>query len=109
MLPSSKIKISNFQYKIIESSFSGGDTSGETCLHKKEILINRHSDLQTTQDTVLHEAVHALCEDIFEALGNSEDVEKREESFVRLFTPRLLQFVRDNPKWLEFLCQKKRC
>lgn len=108
MLPSKTIKIGNFIYKVIQSAFSGGDTSGETCLLRKEILINRHSDFQTMQDTLVHEAIHAMVEDIFESIHSIEDIEKKEESFVRIFTPRLIQFTRDNPKWIKFICQSKK-
>jgi hypothetical protein len=52
----------------------------------------------------MHEALHAICEDLFEAilpLGAEHD--KIEESFVRLATPRIIRFIQENPKWIKYL------
>ena len=85
---------------------------GETTTDNKEILVSMKHNEQVIQDTVSHEMLHGLLEDIFETLF--PDIEehllsKKEEAFVRLFNPRFLQFIQDNPKWIKYLAQKKSC
>ena len=107
MLPDKTIKIGNFTYKIVNSTFSGNTDHGETCTDSKEILINKNQkNLEVIQDTVLHEALHALCEDLFETIEDINGLDKKEEQFIRIFTPRLLRFIKENSQWTKWLCKQ---
>ena len=104
MVPHKIIKIGNFTYKVLASPFSGSENAGETCVHTKEIVVYKDANKETVQDTIMHEALHAICEDLFEAiLPPDSNHEKVEESFVRLATPRILRFLQENPKWTRYL------
>ena len=111
MLPSKKVKIGIFSYKVLTSDYSNLPFHGETTTDNKEICISTAHSEQEVRDTVMHEFLHAIMEDLFESLFPELDetaAGKKEEAFVRLLTPRMLQFIKDNPKWINYL-QKKHC
>lgn len=111
LLPSKKVKIGNSNYKVLTTDYSNIPFHGETFTDNKEICIATKYAPQEVQDTVMHEFLHAIMEDLFESLFPDLDetmASKKEEAFTRLLTPRMLQFIQENPKWIKYL-QKKNC
>lgn len=108
LLPNSSVKCKGFSYSIEPSKFSTVEVMGETCTDTKQIRINSHNNsLETLQDTVLHECLHALLEDIMESIDSIEKVDDKEEQLIRLLTPRLRSFICDNPEWIKWIWKKK--
>lgn len=99
-----KVRFTPFDYKVHWTKAQGASTHGETSLDKKEILMNEGSTLESTQETLCHESCHVLLEDLIHMIrcyeGKDDDAE---ELFTRIFSPRLFQFLRDNPEWIKFV------
>lgn len=97
------INLGAFVYKIIYHRKSGKDM-GVTFLDKKRIHIYKHESKQALRDTILHETVHILLEDLIENLEKMEcPTEDKEEFLVRMITPKLLQLILNNPEFILWL------
>jgi hypothetical protein len=79
---------------------------GETDYSRRRIEIYKHDSIELMRDTLWHEAEHALFQDLFESIDKIPKIEDKEEQFVKLSTPRLIQFVRDNPEFIEWIQSK---
>lgn len=108
MIPVSTAKIGPFNYKIIYSEARFSDTHGVTCTSNKEIIIYRDNNLEAVRETLQHELLHALLEDICASVKDLEDPDKMEEQLIRLLSPRLLDFAQENQELVEFLWKKKK-
>lgn len=99
-----KLRFAPFDYKLHWTKAKGASTHGETSLDKKEILMNEGSTLESTQETLLHESLHVLLEDLVHMTRAYEGKDdEAEEQLVRILSPRLFQFLRDNPAFIKFI------
>lgn len=105
-LPYKNVKIGPFLYKVLMSTFKSG-VHGETNTDTKQIQFSEQTNIEVLQDTFLHECLHALCEDIIDSIDSIDKAHDKEEQLVRLLSPRLLLFIKENPKWIEWLWKKK--
>lgn len=102
-VPVKKAKINSYEYRINETNSKMAEEAGATCLTNKEIAIHHHLSEDLKRDTVLHECLHALLEDIVHTIKFIDDDEKAEEALVRLLTPRLMDFGRKNHKLVKWI------
>lgn len=73
---------------------------GITDLDHQTIAISTKQSEDQIADTYLHEALHA----IFSLTTLHRDMKlKREEDIIKRMTPALLQVLRDNPRFVEFV------
>jgi len=103
MIPFKKIKIGCYSYDIVVAKARQISVHGETNLDTKQILVIDSGNEQILKETLQHEILHALSEDIFGTIKYIDDDEKLEEAFIRLFSPRLMVFCLDNPKAVRWL------
>lgn len=103
MLPSHTAKIGCFNYKIEVHGQDVSDNHGDTCLEKKKINLFFNGNKEVLKETLQHEITHVLCEDIFKTIKDIEDLSEKEEQFIRIFSPRMMQFVQDNPELSDFI------
>jgi len=96
MLPVDKARVGFYTYKLETYDSKVSENHGETSRDKKEILLFDNGNEEVLKETTMHECLHALVEDLFGS-------DKKEEKFIRLFSPRLMQFLRDNPELLDWL------
>lgn len=106
-LPTS-IKIGPFNYKLIISEAHMTDTHGQTSLETKEIIIYKSPNLEAMRETLQHEIMHVLLEDIPTTIKEIGDEEKMEEQLIRLLSPRLMSLAQDNPDIAKFLWIRKK-
>lgn len=97
------VNIHPFKYKLKYPKTSNSDTHGVTNNKLRTVTIYPHADEQQERDTLLHEALHALLHECL-FFGDND---AQEEEFVLRFTPRLLAFMQDNPRIVEFLVNEE--
>jgi hypothetical protein len=108
MIPFKSIKIGCFTYKIVYADVKVSDTHGQTCTSNKEILIYKDDNEEVIRETLQHEIMHALMEDITDVIKDMDEAEKLEETFIRLFSPRLMMVMTENPKLVKYLWNQKK-
>lgn len=97
-----------FKYKLHWTTAKGSSSHGETSLDKKEIILNEGSTKEAAQETLVHEALHVLCEDLIPVVINYEGKEEdAEETFIRLLSPRLYSFLKLNPAFVNYILKAK--
>jgi hypothetical protein len=99
--PIKKIKFGVQNYKLCLVDMLGDDLGEADSVNQKiRIFIDVESDLGKV--TLLHECLHVLLDDvIYSTQGlNNED---KEEAMIRLLSPRLLAFLKDNKDLVKFL------
>lgn len=106
MIPKT-LKIGPFTYSVSLEKGSGRSNHGETSLETKEIFVQDSGNLQVVKETLQHEILHALLEDVVDAVRNAKDNEEAEETLIRFLSPRLLSFSQDNPKAAKYLWTDK--
>jgi hypothetical protein len=100
------IKANSFEYKVIKKRAAGKDF-GETDLNRKTVEIYPHESKEMLDDTLIHESLHMLLDDMFAAVLKSEkSAFDKEEDCIKLLTPRLRSWIKDNIKLLEFILDK---
>jgi len=97
-----EIKIGCFTYKV-KYKRTTGKNLGLTDLSKKQITIWKHDNKEVLRETLMHEILHVLMEDVVASVEEKKDLEDKEEAIVRLVNPRLFQVFKDNPNLVEFL------
>lgn len=76
---------------------------GETDTSNTEIAINGKQSRSSTQNTILHETLHA----IFWSSGLNRATEMDiEEKVILTITPWVIQVLRDNPRLVAYLLEK---
>ncbi len=98
-----KVKINGFDWKIIYAKAKVADRFGETNLSSKEITIFSTDNEQIIKETLQHEILHVLLEDIIPIIVKISDDEVAEETLIRLVSPRLFTCMKENPKLSEYL------
>jgi len=97
------IRIGAFNYKIVYHR-KLGQNLGEVDTNRKRIDIWKHESNQALRDSILHEILHIIFEDLIENLEKmSCDTHDKEEFLIRIITPRLLQVLIENPEFVEWL------
>ncbi len=86
------------------------DDFGETYLSTKEIhiFLRKCINEQVLKDTLLHECMHAVLEDVVETTSKMSESkpEDVEEQIVRLVTPRLHELFTNNPELRDYIFTK---
>lgn len=108
MIPVKTIKVGCFTYKIVYAKAKVSDTHGQTCTSNKEIIIFKDDNEEVVRETLQHEILHALMEDITDVIKDIDDTDKLEETFIRLFSPRLMMLIMENPKLARYLWNLKK-
>lgn len=100
-----KVKINGFDWKINYVKSKVADRFGETNMSAKEITIFDSGNDQITKETLQHEILHVLLEDLIPIINKISNEEEAEETLIRLVSPRLYACMNDNPKLAEYLWQ----
>ena len=103
MLPIYTARIGCFNYKIEVHDESVSDNHGDTCREKKKINLFYNGNIEVLKETLHHEIMHTLAEDVFKTIKDIEDLDEKEEQFIRIYSPRMVQFMQDNPELVEFI------
>ena len=98
-----KVRINGFDWKILYGKSAVADRFGETNMSAKEITIFSTGNDQITRETLQHEILHVLLEDLIPIISKIPDDEVCEETLIRLVSPRLFACMQDNPKLSEYL------
>lgn len=106
-LPDS-IKIGPFNYKLIKSEAHMTDTHGQTSLENKEIVLYKSANFEAMRETLQHEILHVLLEDVIPTIKEIDDSEKMEEQLIRLLSPRLMSLAQENQELAKFLWIRKK-
>lgn len=105
-----KLKIGPYTYRVSQDRTEmlercrteATDLLGHIDHRHLTILIEPTQAETQKQDSLLHEALHAICE----MTGlSAEWGEEREEATVRRLSPALLALLRDNPRTITYLTQ----
>lgn len=97
-----KAKLGGFEYRVIFRHDSDDDF-GKTCLAEKTIWINDRYSKQVQRETLLHELLHVALEDCPLVEFPIDKKGDMEEALVRFISPRMFQFLQDNPKLKQFI------
>lgn len=76
---------------------------GETNTDSKQIVVYSNENEEVVRETLQHEILHALLEDIIATIKDLEGEDKIEEQLIRLLSPRLMSFAVENPKLARYL------
>lgn len=95
-----KIKVLGKPFSVVYTTTSplGDDLNGECDSDKQTILVRDSQPLESEQDTVLHECLHAIDEAV--------DAKMKETQIKKLATG-LLAVLKDNPSFVSYLRRKK--
>jgi len=99
------LNFSGFEWKLkyldIESENFGITNTDTKTIH----IYTKDRDKQTNLETTLHELHHMVLFDLADAifLHETEKVPVKEENAIRLTSPRLFQFVRENKEFCRWL------
>lgn len=111
MKPPTKVKVGGYTYKVsTDEAFlnnvaldnGDGRLAGATRHRTQTIVLDTDAHKQQVQDTLLHEVLHVVNEQV-RVLGEPRSPAE-EEAILRL-TPALLTVLRENPKLIEFLVE----
>lgn len=106
-----KVKIGHFNYtidtdisrlNICKVKNSQLDITGMTCTEDQIIHIDSSTPLETVQDTLLHEIMHAMF--FINSLHNIEKL--TEEMIVTVYATNILTMLKENSKVAEFLLER---
>jgi len=77
---------------------------GETFIDDQEIDIytKKRSEI-VIKNTLLHELLHVLLEDLIQAVDTNKNLNDKEESLIRLVTPRLFCLLSANPTLARYI------
>ena len=103
MIPIKKAKIGCFTYDIILSKAKQMSTHGETSVDNKQIIVYSNGNEEVVKETLQHEILHALLEDVVTTIKDIESEDKMEEQLIRFLSPRLMSFALDNPKLARYI------
>ena len=102
MLPFDTLKIHHYEVDVeaLDSEYArGADLHGEYCSKNLSIGYDVTRDERYLPDTLLHEAIHAICDLYHIDVTKIDD----EEDLVRPMATAILQVLKDNPKFSEWL------
>lgn len=103
-----KFKLGMFEWNIKYLDIEH-DNHGETLKGSREInIITRHAKESMIKDTLLHECLHVVLEDIVDTVVRIDDKsDVIEEQLIRLLTPRLLELFANNKSLKDYLFSKE--
>jgi len=96
----------SFKWKInyIEKGNLDRELFGETFTDTQEIdIYTKNRNESVIRSTLLHELLHVGLEDVLSSIDMNKNVNDKEESLVRLVSPRLFSIFTDNPKLTKYL------
>ena len=99
MKPPSKVVVGATRFAIELTADLEG--YGDTTIAKSRIRVQKGMDVHAERDTVMHEVLHALLENVGLAYEMRED--DYEEKVVRRLAPALLDLLRRNPRLVQYL------
>lgn len=107
MTKPTKFKYNGFNWKInwLDKISPNPENFGKTELDMKEMdIYSRGIPDEVLKDTLLHELIHVLLEDIISIIKDADAPSDRaEEHLVRLVTPRMNMLFSENPKLRSYL------
>lgn len=103
MLPVKTARVGCFTYTIELHDASVSDNHGDTCLEKKKINLFDNGNSEVLKETLLHEFLHTLLEDVLRTIKDIESPAEQEEQLIRILSPRLMAWGQDNPELLDFI------
>lgn len=77
--------------------------AGYTDLHSHTIYVDPSMSDANIKNTALHEVLHALFDD--SGATWPLPYEEMEETIIRILTPRLAAFIRENPEFMEWVSE----
>lgn len=93
-----------FTVKVDNDACVAGGVSGATMNDSQLIFIQDKVALQTMQDTLLHESMHAIWNQTSLTIEYPDaDADSPGEKLIRTLAPRILALLKDNPWFLDFL------
>lgn len=99
------IKVGAVSYRVVKHRRATKDL-GETDFNKRIIHIWKQEACEVP-NTLLHECLHAVLEDIIGSImSKHKTTDDFEEDLVRLVTPRFMGVLRENPELLAYLLQE---
>jgi len=98
-----RARVGCFDYSVEIHEGHLSENHGDTDRDEKRINIFNSGNDEVVRETLQHELLHALMEDLFQAIKEIEKVDDQEEQFIRLFSPRLFQFALDNPGIIDYM------
>lgn len=105
MTPPKNLRVGPYNYKVVTGRIVTGDMGlcdAQACVIYIDNDKNEHFLVE--RDTVLHEVLHAILDVTGLASVIATEVDdKFEEKMVRPLATALLQFLRDNPKFVHYL------
>jgi hypothetical protein len=97
----SNLKAGFFNYSVDFIVPSFGGEHGETDRENKTIHIYDRGSEELNRETLLHEILHVAHDDAFVFEG--EHADEAEERSIRILSPKLMQYFRDNPELTKYL------
>lgn len=111
MKPPASVRVGNHVYRLTASPQRAADsdvTFGITFTERTEIVLNPDQAASQLRDTVLHELLHAVCDDVGltdyrDAPKDSVLSQELEERVVRALAGGVLALLRRNPRLVTYL------
>lgn len=103
MLPVKTARVGCFTYTISVHDEGVSENHGDTCLEKKHINLFDNGNEEVLKETLLHEFLHVLLEDVLRTVKEIENPSEQEEQLIRILSPRLMQWGLDNPELVDFI------
>ena len=111
MKPPARVVVGDHTYRVVVDTRrceQADVTYGATFPSRTEIVVSPAQASSQLRDTVLHELLHAICDDV--GLSDYRDAPKDsvlsqevEERVVRALTPAVLALLRRNPRLVTYL------
>lgn len=101
------IKVGATTYDVAVKKRLPENRYGDTRNGIASIRLNKVMTLGPTQDTLLHEVLHAVVH-VSGMQNVLEFSDESEEKMIRILTPWILGVIRDNPELIEYLTEGDR-
>jgi hypothetical protein len=103
--PAISVKVGPLDYTVIYAKrlHTDHELFGVTMASQQKIYVDPDVPLQTGQDTLLHELLHAIFDVAGLNIELDDGAKLTEEQIIRRVTPWLLMLLKDNPHVVEHL------
>ena len=101
-----KVKVGYYDYKIKYIETNSADSHGQSSTDNKDIIVFNNGNAQVVRETLLHELLHVIMEDVTTIVFpdlKEEDADRAEEAIIRLISPRLMLFLKENKHFTRFI------
>ena len=103
-----KVKVGPHDYELLwdADACTGASVNGALLADVGKLLIDPRLSLTQSQDTLLHETLHAIWKQVLVNEYPDEDANSPGEKIIALLTPRILGLLKDNHRLVSFLVAK---